>query len=111
MISKRRIGIIVGSILVGSLLLASVLHLLPLNILSVQQKPGQAPQKVHDYYIIVEEKTGEELMYVPLVVSVGDEMISEDNKRYKIVKVEANRAYARFVEDVKLPQKETKPDG
>jgi stage II sporulation protein P len=79
-----------------------VLHYVPLNIFSVQQKPEQTPQKVYDYYNIIEEDTGEILMYVPLVVSVGDELISENNKRYKIVKVEENQAYARFVENLNL---------
>jgi len=41
-------------------------------------------------------------MYVPLVVSVGDELISEDNRYYRIVRIEENRAYARFVRDVNL---------
>jgi stage II sporulation protein P len=79
-----------------------VLHYVPLNIFSVHQKPEQTPQKVYDYYNIIEEDTGEILMYVPLVVSVGDELISENNKRYKIVKVEENQAYARFVENLNL---------
>ncbi len=41
-------------------------------------------------------------MYVPVVVSIGDELVSDQNKRYKIVKIEENQAYARFVEDLNL---------
>lgn len=92
----------VGMLAVLALVAVGVLHYVPLTIFSVQQKPEQAPQKIYDYYIIVEENTGEILMYVPLVVSPGDELISEDNKRYRIVKVEENQAYARFVENLNL---------
>lgn len=81
---------------------AGVLHYFPLSMFSTQQKPEQAPQKIYDHYIILEENTNEILMYVPLVVSVGDELISDKNKRYKIVKVTENQAYARFVEDLNL---------
>ena len=81
---------------------AGVLHYLPLSLFSTQQKPEQAPQKMYDHYIIHDEATNEVLMYVPLVVSVGDELISDKNKRYKVVKVEENQAYARFVEDLNL---------
>lgn len=99
---KRRMWLIVGSIAAGLLLLLALSYLVPLNFLSVQPKPEQQPQKVYDYYIILDEISGVDLMYVPLVVSVGDEVITEENKRYTIIKVEENRAYARFVEDINL---------
>lgn len=92
-------GIILCGIIVVSL---SMLHLLPLNILSVQQKPEQAPQKIYDYYIIVDEDDGHTIMYVPLVVNLGDEVLSEDNRYYQIVKIEENRAYARFIKNLNL---------
>ncbi|HWR45323.1 stage II sporulation protein P [Sporomusa sp.] len=97
-----RLAKLVSILALAAVVTAGVLHYVPLNIFSVQQKPEQTPQKVYDYYIIVEEDTGEVLMYVPLVVSIGDELISEENKRYKIVKVEENQAYARFVENLNL---------
>ncbi len=102
MVLKRRLVIIMATILLGGIVTWSILYLLPLNILSIQQKPEQAPQKVHDYYLIIDENSGETLMYVPLVVSIGDEVITEANKRYRIVRVEENRAYARFVEDINI---------
>ncbi|TWH47000.1 stage II sporulation protein P [Sporomusa sp. KB1] len=77
-------------------------YYVPLTMFSVQPKPEQTPQKIYDYYIIVEEDTKEVLMYVPVVVSIGDELVSDQNKRYKIVKIEENQAYARFVEDLNL---------
>ncbi len=45
-------------------------------------------------------------MYVSVVtVSPGDEMITEENKRYVITRVEENRAYARYVEDIEIRTK------
>lgn len=104
MVGKRRLfywgtGIILCGIIVFGL---SMLHLLPLNILSVQQKPEQTPQKIYDYYIIIDEDDGHTIMYVPLVVSLGDEVLSEDNRYYQIVKIEENRAYARFIKNFDL---------
>lgn len=108
---KRRTWIIAVAAAAGLLLLVSTVYLFPLNLLSTQQKPEQSTQPLHDYYIIIDEATGADLMYVPLVVSIGDEVITEDNKRYTIVKVEQNRAYARYVEDVDLEKYKTKQPG
>lgn len=112
MARKRRIWLITGFLIATVAIIAALgsLHLLPLNILSVQQKPEQAPQKVYDYYIIIDEQDGKTLMYVPLVVSVGDELISEENKYYRVVRIEENRAYARFVKDVNLEKYKPKSD-
>ena len=108
MFLKRRFLLAVITTIIGAVLLLSMFYLIPLNIFSVQQKPLQAPQKIHDYYIIYDEKSGQDLMYVPLVVSVGDEVLTEDDKLYRIVKVEENRAYARFVEDMSNEVKKRK---
>ncbi len=97
-----RTGKVAGILTLVALVTIGVLHYVPLTLFSVQQKPEQTPQKIYDYYTIIEENTGEVLMYVPLVVSLGDELISEDNKRYRIIKVEENQAYARFVENLNL---------
>ncbi len=97
-----RTGKVAGILTLVALVTIGVLHYVPLTLFSVQQKPEQTPQKIYDYYTIIEENTGEVLMYVPLVVSPGDELISEDNKRYKIIKVKENQAYARFVENLNL---------
>ncbi|SMD14270.1 stage II sporulation protein P [Sporomusa malonica] len=97
-----RLTKLISILALAAVVIAGVVYYVPLTNFSVQQKPEQAPQKVYDYYIILDESSGEILMYVPLVVSVGDELISETNKRYKIVKIEENQAYARFVEDLNL---------
>lgn len=100
--NKKRLIRLVGLLALFAVVTVGVVHYLPLTLFSTQQKPEQSPQKIYDYYIILDEDTSEVLMYVPLVVSVGDELISEQNKRYRIVKVEENQAYARFVEDLNL---------
>lgn len=104
MVAKRRLFILVAALLVGGVATYLLLNMLPLNLLPIQQKPEQAPQKVYEHYVILEEETDRMLMYVPLVVSIGDELITEENKRYEIVRIEENRAYARFVENVGLPK-------
>jgi len=102
MIHKHRFTVLAGIVIFLGLLIFSFLHLLPLNIFSIHQKPEPAPQKVYDYYFILDETDGHSLMYVPLVVSVGDEILTEENKLYQVVKIEENRAYARFVKDINL---------
>lgn len=99
----RRPAKIIFYIAAVLLALGLIVYYLPLNTLSIQQKPNQAPQKLYDYYEIFDEASGESLMYVPLVVNIGDELITETNKRYRIVKVAGNKAYARFVENLKIP--------
>ncbi|HBS59333.1 MAG TPA: stage II sporulation protein P [Firmicutes bacterium] len=78
-------------------------HFFPLKH-SINQKPDQP----YDYYYIYAEEDGRELMRVPIAVSIDDELITEDNKRYRIVRVEENRGIARFVENVNIEQYKTK---
>lgn len=104
MIVKRRYLFITIGILVSLLFVFSFLHILPLNLFSVQQKPSPQIQQIYDYYIIVDEVDNHSLMYVPLVVNVGDEVLTEENKRYKVIRIEQNRAIARFVETIKLEE-------
>ncbi len=101
---KRHYLLTAIAILLCSILAFSLLHILPFNIFSTQQMPEQHPEptKVYDYYIIVDEVDGHSLMYVPLVVNIGDEVLTDQNKRYKVVKIEENRAFAKFIEDVNL---------
>lgn len=102
MVFKHRFAMLTAVVVFCSVLIFSFLHLVPLNIFSIQQKPAPEPQKVYDYYLILDEADNRSLMYVPLVVNIGDEILTEENKLYKVVKIEENRAYARFVEDVNL---------
>lgn len=108
MLTKRRLGLLAGILLFIILVTLAFIYLMPLNSLQVQQKPEQAPQKVYDYYLIIDEATGNTLMYVPLVVAVDDEVLSEDNKLYRVVKIEENRAYARFIKDMSMENYQNK---
>lgn len=86
-------------------LLLSLSYLLPLDsLLPVQRKPFAPLQKAYDYYVVVDEANQEVLMYVPLVVSMDDELITEDNRLFRVVRVEGNIAYARYIGQVKLEQ-------
>ncbi|KYZ75127.1 hypothetical protein AXX12_13190 [Anaerosporomusa subterranea] len=69
--------------------------------LSTRQAPAPPPQsQVH--YEIVDEVSGKTLMYVSIKkVDEGDELITEDGKWYVVVKVEGNRATARYFDKVK----------
>jgi hypothetical protein len=109
MFFKHRWALILGSLLLGSVLVYGVISLFPLSMLTPQQKPEQPPQKTYDYYLIIDNDTNKTLMYVPLVVSVGDEVITEENKRYQVIRIEENRAYARFVENVNLEKYKPNP--
>lgn len=100
--SNYKLTKLAGIFAVIALIAITAGYYVPLSLFPVQQKPEQAPPKVYDYYIVVEENTNEVLMYVPLVINVGDELVSEQNKRYKIVKVVENYGYARFVENLNL---------
>lgn len=100
--NRKRLTKLAGIFAVVTLIGVVLAYQVPSSWLPVQQKPEQPSPKVYDYYIVVDENTNEVLMYVPIVVEVGDELVSEQNKRYKIVKVEENYGYARFVEDLNL---------
>jgi hypothetical protein len=108
-VAKRHLFIVVAALLAVGIAAWLLITYLPLNLLPIQQKPEQPPQKVYDHYIIYEDETDRVLMYVPLTVSIGDELITEENKRYEVVRIEENRAYARFVENVVLP-KDSQPE-
>jgi hypothetical protein len=99
---KHRLYIITGIILLGGFTVFGFSHLLPSNILYIHEKPLQEPVKRYQYYRIIAEDDQRTLMYVPVAVTVGDELITEENQRYKVVRIEENRAYARFVENVPL---------
>lgn len=60
------------------------------------------PAQIYDYYYIYAEEDGRELMRVPLAVNIDDELITEDNKRYKVIKVDGDKGIARYVEDVNI---------
>jgi hypothetical protein len=92
-IAKRRLAILLLILSALSALAFFALAYLPIGLLPMEQKP--TPQPLYDYYEIVDERNNESLMAVPLIVNVGDELLTEDNRRFKVVKVVENIAYAR----------------
>lgn len=98
---KKRFGKTAVFFLLGIILIGGYFffHYAPL---AIHAKPEAAPQKTYNYYIIVDKETDMLLMYVPVTVRDGDELISEDNKRYVVVEVIDDVAYARFVENILL---------
>lgn len=102
MTNKKRLILLCGLVVLCSILLSSFLSAWPHYLFPVQQKPEQSSQRVYDYYLIVDEEDGHTLMYVPLITHIGDEVLSEENKLYVITRIDENRAYARFVKNVKL---------
>lgn len=99
---KRALLLLAGICILSAVVLSGYVYYAPFSIMPPQNKPDQAPQKVYDYYMIIDEASGTTLMYIPLVAHVGDEVLSEDNKLYEIVRIEENRAYARFVRDINI---------
>lgn len=59
--------------------------------------PQKKPEIPHyEYYQIVDEANGETLMYVSVIkVNEGDELVTDSNKWYRVVRIENNIAYAR----------------
>lgn len=101
MFTIRRPPMLVTAIILAALAAGAVLavyFLYPGKGGSTYQKPAQP----YDYYYIYAEEDGRELMRVPLAISIDDELITEDNKRYKVIKVEGDKGIARYVEDVNL---------
>jgi hypothetical protein len=91
----RLIVLAIIAFLVG---IGLIVYFIPFNGLGVYHKPEQA----HEYYYIYAEEDGRELMRVPVVISIDDELITEDNKRYKIVQIEGNKGIARYIELVDI---------
>jgi hypothetical protein len=73
-------------------------------------KYTQKPEPMHEYYYIHAEEDGRELMRVPIAVSIDDELITEDNKRYRIIRVEGNVGVARFMESIDLDDPQSLSD-
>ncbi len=105
--SKNKLILVFIGLLAGSFLIIGLWYYAP-QYLPLPQQKQQAPTKSpYEYYVILDEATGVTLMYVSVVtVNPGDEMITGENKRYVIMRVEENRAYARYVEDVIIRTKE-----
>lgn len=99
--AKRRFRVYL--VLVATMLLTAGAMLLHRQHLTRSGRDDRVPPKKYAYYRIIDEKTEKTLMTISSgPVMKGDELITEDNKLYVVVKVEGNNAYARFVEKVRL---------
>ena len=58
------------------------------------------------YYVVFEKGTEDEVFATSWEVDIGDRYHSTDNKMYQVVEVDRDgkKAYARFVEDVEMPE-------
>ena len=58
------------------------------------------------YFTVLEKDTEDEIFVTSWEVDVGDKYHSTDNKMYEVVEVDSDnkKAYANFVEDVKMPE-------
>ncbi|EAX47637.1 hypothetical protein TcarDRAFT_1059 [Thermosinus carboxydivorans Nor1] len=104
---KRSYSVFFSGFAIGVLTVFIVLYFTaPQLLLPPQPKPHAPVKAPYEYYVILDEATGATIMYVSVVtVNPGDELITEDNKRYVVIRVEENRAYARYVEDVNVRTK------
>ena len=70
--------------------------------------PERKPEMRYSYYRIVDQATGKTLMVISSSpVTVGDELLTGDNRRYVVVRMVGNLAYAKFVEQVRLEKSGT----
>ena len=65
----------------ANLIIFFALRLCRSTLFPQPRKTEQRPPSPYDYYVIIDENTNEPLMHVPLVVNIGDEVVSENNKR------------------------------
>ncbi|WP_312203676.1 stage II sporulation protein P [Anaerospora hongkongensis] len=97
---KHKFGLLLGGIVVGMILILGLWYFAPQYLPGPFKKSEQMPAKPpYAYYVIQDEATGKILMYVAVVtVSVGDELLMDDGKWYRVVRVEENIAYAKQFE-------------
>lgn len=95
MMIRSRTKLIMGILVIVSVVVIAAQYLFPVFTRPPQAKPELIIEnKVYEYYILIDQETGEVLGHVSsLEVTTGDEYISENNKRYVVIRVEENRAY------------------
>lgn len=94
---KGRRNLIIWILAALAAVFVIVQYFVPILTKPPQTKPGLIiEEKIYDYYILIDEETGQVLSHVSSIkVTTGDEYFSENNKRYVVTKVEENRAYMR----------------
>lgn len=97
---RKQFSLLIIGFLAFLIGVAIIVSIVPFKGFSVSQKPEQP----YEHYYIYAEEDGRELMRVPIAISIDDELITEDNKRYKIVKVEGDKGIAQYVETISLEE-------
>jgi hypothetical protein len=73
------------------------------GILPGSKRPNPVrPLEQHRYVQIIDQANGKTLTYVSVTVSVGDEYITGDNRRYVVVRLHGNKAYAKYTGEAKI---------
>lgn len=87
---------------IGLILSTGIILFLNRQPIAGRPAPNRAaPHANYEYHRIIDEKTKKTLMTISSVpVFIGDELITDENKRYVVVKIEGNVAYARYVETI-----------
>lgn len=91
-------NLILLGLITFAIAVALIIYIVPFKGFGNYQKPEAA----YEYYYVYAEEDGRELMRVPVPINIDDELITDDNKRYKIISVDGNKGIARFVENVNL---------
>ena len=98
MLGNLRSKVVITALLILFVVGGVAWYYTPKYFPSPYKKPVPAEEAKYDYYEILDEATGESLMYVSVVnVTTGDELLVED-RWYVVVRVNGNRAYARQFE-------------
>jgi stage II sporulation protein P len=59
-------------------------------------------EKKLEWSTIYDEQTNSVVWYTGWLVEPGDEFLTEDNKKYEVVRAEGNNAWARYVQTIQL---------
>ncbi len=90
------------------IILLAIFFIAPVFKKTAPPRPGP---KIYSYYKIIDIANGKTLMYVSsMPVTKGDELITSENRKYVVVKMKGNLAYAKYVKKVKLKKRSSKPD-
>jgi hypothetical protein len=90
--NKFRFLIIIFTVILALYLLISYIPGLFPKPKPVRPHPVQYP-----YYQIIDQATGKTLTYVSSIpVNVGDEYVTGSNRRYVVIIVKGNKAYAKY---------------
>lgn len=97
---RKRLGLLILGFIILILTIAAIIYIVPFKGFGAVQKPEQP----YEYYYVYAEEDGRELMRVPVAISIGDELITEENKRYRVITVSEDKGIARYVEMVNLEE-------